>query len=116
MNDGEEKKKETPAAMGGMAALFGLRTPVEPPKPKLAVLKKSTLSFYVHDMLATFRTDPIPAFFKERFVHVIEHTVHKGKIIFKEVAQDVLDNLRVSLEKDVGWIEMKEITNDDEKE
>jgi len=41
-----------------MAGLFGLKKPsAEPEKPKL---KKSTANFYVHDMLASFRTDPIP--------------------------------------------------------
>ena len=29
---------------------------------------------------------------------------------------DVLDNMRVSLEKDLSWIEMKDITNNDEQE
>ena len=65
MHDGLDKKK--PAATGSIAALFGMKAPE--PKPKLAELKKSVSSFYVHEMLATFRNDPIPPFSKERHVH-----------------------------------------------
>ena len=42
--------------------------------------------------------------------------MHRGKIIFKQVTQEVLENMRVSMEKDMGWIELGEITNNDKAE
>ena len=53
-----------------------------PAKPQL---KKSEKSFYVHDMLATFRTDPIPIYFKERHVHKETYNKYVGKLIFKNL-------------------------------
>ena len=64
-------------------------------------------------MLATFRSDAIVPFFKERHVQNVEHNKHRGKMIFKSVTQEVLDNMRSSLEKDFSWCEIKEITNED---
>ena len=55
------------------------------PKTPKSKLKKSERGFYVHDMLATFRTDPIPIFFKERHVHKETYNKYVGKLIFKNL-------------------------------
>ena len=70
--------------------MFGLmkkkREEAENPVPQKAQLKKSEKSFYVHDMLATFRTDKIPIYFKERHVHKETYNKYVGKLVFKNLS------------------------------
>ena len=44
--------------------------------------KKSQESFYVHEMLATFRTDDIPMYCKLHRVHQEQHDFYKPKPVF----------------------------------
>ena len=58
-HDNQEVKLEKESAGGGILGLMGIKRKVEP-APMLPQLKKSKADFYVHEMLATFRTDQIP--------------------------------------------------------
>ena len=84
-----EEKQKSLEDVGGVMGMFDVlkkkREEEEKgiaPKPQL---KKSERGFYVHDMLATFRTDPIPIFFKERHVHKETYNKYVGKLIFKNL-------------------------------
>ena len=44
--------------------------------------KKSKERFYVHDMLATFREEPIPDYYNTRHLRVLERDKHKERNVF----------------------------------
>ena len=68
----------------------------------------------MHDMLATFRTDPIPWFFKERNEQETLKNKHKGRVLFNTLATEIMETLRDSMQKDIALIDMKEICSNNE--
>ena len=53
-----------------------------------ALGEKSQRTFYVHEMLASGRSEDVPMFYKRRSLHKEYHAVYTKKPVFKEFIKD----------------------------
>ena len=83
---------------------------------KLRAGNKEKETFYVHEMLSTFRADPIPQAFKERHTSTVTKKLFKPKPVFSAWKEDTYESLRIAMELDLKNISMLEIVSDDKQD
>ena len=67
-------------------------------------------------MLATFRTDSVPQFNKERHVNEITTQKYTARHIFKSFIIEMDTNVRAAVEYDSGFLELGFLTDNDPSE
>ena len=67
-------------------------------------------------MLATFRTDSVPQFNKERHVNEISSQKYTARHIFKSFIIEMDTNVRAAVEYDSGFLELGFLTDNDPSE
>ena len=72
--------------------------------------KRDPQRFYVHEMLAGLRNDPIPQAFKERHTKTVSRHMFKPKRVFERWMSDDPEILQKSYQHDVKLIPANEIT------
>ena len=66
--------------------------------------QKQAKDFYVHEMLAGFRHEPVPAFFKPRHVRRVEKEVFSAKPVFADWLPDTSDSIQKACSLDVKYM------------
>ena len=80
--------------------------------------KKSEQTFYIHEMLAGFRTDDVPAYCKTRSVRQVLHDFYKPKPVFKTFVSDTPEILAACMSHDARLLRIDRIVEgrqDEEK-
>lgn len=77
---------------------------------------KKEQEFYVHDMLAGFRDEPIPVSFKERHTTQVSKKMFKPRKVFKDWQEDSPEVIRRALEYDTKYIHTDEIVQNDKQD
>ena len=71
--------------------------------------KKATDTFYVHEMLAGFRTDDVPPYCKSRSVRQVLHDFYKPKPVFKAFVKDTPEILASCMSHDARLLRLDKI-------
>ena len=71
--------------------------------------KKSEETFYVHEMLAGFRTDEVPPYCKSRSVRQVLHDYYKPKPVFKQFVKDTPEILAACMTNDARLLNIGKI-------
>ena len=71
--------------------------------------KKADETFYVHEMLAGFRTDDVPPFCKTRSVRQVLHDFYKPKPVFKNFVKDTPEILASCMNNDARLLRIDKI-------
>ena len=74
--------------------------------------KRNDQRFYVHEMLAGLRNDPIPWAYKEKHTKTVKKDMFKPKPVFAQWKQDDPEILRKSYQHDVNLIDANYLTNE----
>jgi len=78
--------------------------------------KKSEATFYVHEMLASFRTDEIPVYCKQRQVTQVLHDFYKPKPVFSAFIKDTPEIMGQCMSHDQKLINVTKIVDGREEE
>ena len=65
---------------------------------------KTDQTFFVHDLLAGLRQDPIPGFIRKRHVTKVDVTKELGRAIFAKWKNSSADTLYLLNKYDQSWI------------
>ena len=75
--------------------------------------KKSTETFYLHEMLAGFRLDDVPHYCKTRQVKEVKHDFYKPKPVFSTFVKDTPEILAQCMNADKRQLKLERIMEDD---
>ena len=73
---------------------------------------KTDQTFFVHDLLAGFRQDPIPGFIRKRHVTKVDVTKELGRAIFTKWKNSSADTLYLLNKYDQSWIQFERFSKD----
>ena len=80
--------------------------------------KKSEETFYLHEMLATFRVEEVPSYCKTRSVRQVLHDVYKPKPVFNKFIRDTPEIMTQCMNHDSKLLRIDKIVEgrqDEEK-
>lgn len=83
---------------------------------KLVQGAKNEQTFYVHDMLSTFRNEPIPIAYKERHTTTVIKKKYTAKPVFRQWIADTPESLQKAMSYDLKYIDIIGIVNKDKQD